>query len=692
MAGGRTVRNALLAGVALLALASVGTRAADQALPLKAPALPSPSYDWNGAYVGGHVGFANGSSDWTAVDGAGGVLSGSFELPAFLHFFSGTGSYYQGLQAGYNRVLPSRLLLGVEADISFPNSDVTFPDSLAGHQYFASPTSGVGLFSERVLESGSARGRVGYVVDNWMIYGTGGLTWTHDVLARTQIAGAPAAGLAVPGTVDAELAWRFGWVAGVGIEYALSSRWTARAEYLVSGFGRNGVAFPAGAQQFQSDLFLQSVRLGLNYRLGDDSKEFAKWPTALETDRFAFHAQSTFTQQYAFPFSQPYVGPNSLASNSGRETVDVTFYAGMRLWQGAELWINPEIDQGFGLSGTLGVAGFPSAEAYKVGAADPYTRLQRVFVRQTIDLGGETRKVDASANQFSGSQTADRLVITVGKFGVTDVFDTNKYAHDPRNDFLNWAIVDTGTFDYAADAWAYTVGGAVEWYQGPWTVRAGLFDLSIAPNTTTLDPSFGQIQWVGEIERRYDLGGQPGKVAVTGFLTRGRMGSFADAIALARETGGPADIVAVRQYQSRGGLSFNMEQQIVPEVGFFARAGWADGTKEPYEFTDIDRTAAAGLSLGGKAWGRPDDTWGIAGVVNEITGVHQAFLDAGGLGILVGDGQLPHPGPEQILETYYAFPLGTVRATLDYQFIVNPGYNRDRGPVSVVAARLRAQF
>jgi high affinity Mn2+ porin len=275
---------------------------------------------------------------------------------------------------------------------------------------------------------------------------------------------------------------------------------------------------------------------------------------------------------------------------------------------------------------------------------------------------------------------------------VTDLFDTNKYAHDPRNDFMNWSIVDTGTFDYAADAWGYTVGGAVEWYKGPWTVRAGVFDLSITPNNTVLDPTFGQTQWIGEIERRYDLAGQPGKVAVTGFLTRGIMGSFADAIALAQATGQPADIAAVRQYQSRGGVSFNMEQQIVPNVGFFARAGWADGTKEPYEFTDIDRTAAAGFSLGGKTWGRPDDSWGIAGVVNEISDVHQAFLNAGGLGILVGDGQLPRPGPEQILETYYAFPLGTVRATLDYQFIVNPGYNRDRGPVSVIAMRLHAQF
>ena len=224
-------------------------------------------------------------------------------------------------------------------------------------------------------------------------------------------------------------------------------------------------------------------------------------------------------------------------------------YAGVRLWQGAELWVNPEIDQGFGLGNTLGVAGYPSGEAYKVGFADPYTRLQRAFIRQTINLGGDDQKVDAGINQFAESQTADRLVITIGKFSVADIFDNNKYAHDPRNDFLNWAIIDTGTFDYAAEPWGYTLGAAAEWYQGDWTVRGGLFDLSILPNNLELDPTFDQFQWVGEIERRYDLWGHPGKLAVTGFLTRGRMGSFADAIALADITQGPADIAAVRQYQ-----------------------------------------------------------------------------------------------------------------------------------------------
>ena len=140
------------------------------------------------------------------------------------------------------------------------------------------------------------------------------------------------------------------------------------------------------------------------------------------------------------------------------------------------------------------------------------------------------------------------------------------------------------------------------------------------------------------------------------------------------------------------GVSINLEQQIFADLGVFARAGMAGGDIEPYEFTDIDRTVSAGLQLTGKPWGRQDDTLGFAGVVNAISGVHEAFLNAGGLGILVGDGQLPHPGTEQIIETYYSLPVALWRATLDYQFIANPAYNRDRGPVSVFGVRMHAQF
>lgn len=111
-----------------------------------------------------------------------------------------------------------------------------------------------------------------------------------------------------------------------------------------------------------------------------------------------------------------------------------------------------------------------------------------------------------------------------------------------------------------------------------------------------------------------------------------------------------------------------------------------------YEFTGIDRTAASGLSLSGASWNRPNDTFGLAGVIIGISSARRTYLDARGLGILVGDGRLPNSGPEKVLESYFSFPISVWRATLNYQLITNPAYNRDRGPVSVFGARLRAQF
>ena len=407
----------------------------------------------------------------------------------------------------------------------------------------------------------------------------------------------------------------------------------------------------------------------------------------------AVHGQATVVLQGTPGFRSPYVGPNSLTPHQIKETVDATLYIGVRPWQGGELWVDPEVDQGFGLSNTLGVAGFPSAEAYKVGQKAPYLRMQRVFFRQTVDLGGDDETVDADANQFAGTQTANRLVLTIGKFGVGDVFDTNSYAHDPRGDFLNWSIVDAGTFDYAADAWGYSTGVAAEWYQGAWTLRLGGFNLSTVPNGESLETGFGQYQVDAEIEHRHQIGGRPGAVRVTLYRNRGNFGRFDDALALAAQTGAAPDTALVRRRMTRLGVSVDIEQAVTGGVGVFARAGVTNGEIEPYDFSDIDRTAQLGAAIDGSGWGRHGDTLGIAAVVNGISKEHERYLDAGGLGVLVGDGRLPHPGPEAIGEAYYDWkPAPPIAITLDYQLVGNPGYNRDRGPASVFAVRLHGQF
>ena len=414
----------------------------------------------------------------------------------------------------------------------------------------------------------------------------------------------------------------------------------------------------------------------------------------MDGQSYAFHAQETFVVQGDTAFHSPYEGANSLNPRGQvKETYDLSLFAGLRAWSGAEVWVNPEIDQGFGLSDTLGVAGFPSGEAYKVGRQAPYPKLQRWFLRQTINLGGESEKVDPDLLKLRGKQSANRIVFTVGKFSVVDVFDNNDLAHDPRNDFLNWGMIDAATFDYAANAWGYTYGAAAELYASRVAVRAGIFDLSTVPNSVDLDPAFHQYQLDAEIEEHHSIGGQPGSLALTFFTNHGRMGRFDDAIALAQATGTAPDTGAVRHYRNRSGLSLNLQQQLSKYVSLFARGGFADGQIEPFEFIDADRSFAGGVSIKGIGWKRDDDTVGIAVLDNAISKIHQRYLALGGLGILVGDGQLPHPGHERSLEAYYDVAVSKIfRVTFDGQFITNPAYNRDRGPIPVGAVRLHAQF
>ncbi len=695
------------AGALFSLAASSAAFAADlpAAIPLELPATPrsywdgyaAGAYDWNGFYVGGHAGYAWGNSNWTAstaAEPAHVMASGSFSLAQPVDTFNESGSFFEGLQIGYNHMFPNRIVIGAEADATLP----AFPNpaglSIGGISNFSSHTSGAENYSENIYASGTVRARIGYAPGNWLFYATGGLAWTSDQFTLTQIATA---------TAESSFQARVGWAAGAGIEGPILPHWTARLEYLYTGYGKSSVTFPALGQRFNADLSEQELRVGLNYQFGGDAAQSEKdfpAPAKTDADNINFHGQATFVEQGYPAIRSPYEGINSFpGGGQGRETGDITLFAGLRLWQGAEFWVDPEIDQGFGVGNTHGSAGFPSAEAYKLGQAEPYARVQRYFIRQTIDLGGETQKVDADQNQFAGSTTADRLVLTLGRFGIVDIFDTNKYANNPKTDFLNWASVNAATFDYAGDAWGFTYGAAAEWYQGRWTLRAGIFDLSqtpaggVSPLAYGLDPTFGNFELVGEIEARHDLWGQPGKLKVTGYLERGRMGSYEDAILLAQATGQPADINAVRVYQSRPGVSLNLEQQVTEDVGLFARAGWADGNAEPWDFTDVDRTALAGLSISGKQWGRPDDRIGLDGIVNGISGVHAEFFNLGGLGILVGDGQLPHPGLEKIIEAYYSYALtSSTKLSADYQFIDNPGYNTGRGPVNVFAGRFHWQF
>jgi high affinity Mn2+ porin len=691
----RLAGGSIVAGTLIAAGVRTGIAAAADGQTAPGASDSASGYDWSGLRFGLDLGDAWGSSEWRVVAASAGSApaSGSFSLSHPVDTFFQSGSFFGGLHAGYDRQLGS-LVLGGEAQVSFPSFPNVAGISLGGASGLRSPSGADELYGENLLYFGGLRGRIGYAHGDFLLYAAAGLAFAYDQSTLTQPADAVSPG--------SPLFWRLGWNLGAGVEVPIAARWTAGLEYSRSRFGSRSVLFGSTGQRFDSDLSLQELHLGLSYRFGGAADGLALGDPFLASvaDRLAFHGEATFTYQGNAAFPSPYEGANSLpGAAEAREIADASLFAGARLWQGAEIWINPALDQGFGLADTHGVAGFPSAEAYKFGSNYPYTVLQRYFIRQTIDLGGPQEAVSAGSDQFAETQSSNRLVVTLGSFGINDIFDTNDYANDPARDFLNWSVINAGTFDYAGNAWGYTDGLAVEWYEGRYVTRAGIFDLSVtpaggvSPTSYGLDDSFDQFQWVAEVEERHHLWGEPGDIKVTGFLSRGRAGRFIDAIDLAAASGQPADITAVRRYTSRPGVSVNLQQQVTADLGVFARVGWADGSVEPWDFTDIDRTVSGGISLSGTSWKRPQDTVGVAAVINGISGVHEAFLNDGGLGILVGDGKLPHPGLEKILESYYSFALRPATAlSVDYQLIDDPGYNTDRGPVNVLTLRIHWEF
>ena len=418
-----------------------------------------------------------------------------------------------------------------------------------------------------------------------------------------------------------------------------------------------------------------------------------------------WHVQNTDIVQGYPGFSSKYSGPNSLLSGGeARETVSLDLMTGVRLWHGAEAHIDGMMWQGFGVGNALGVDGFPNGEAFRLGTGVPNGTITRLFIRQTIGLGGEQEDVADDQFTLAGKQDVSRLTFTLGRFSAKDIFDNNAYANDPRTQFMNWALMANEAWDYPADAIGYTTGLAVELNQPKWTVRYGFFQMPRVANSLTAEdqifkwPYDGSAQdgplldsWgmVTEFERRYSLHDHPGVIRFLAYLNHANMGSYQDAVNSAIR---PADILVSETFRYKYGFGLNLEQEIVKNVGVFSRLGWSDGHSQGWVFSDVDYTATAGISIKGAAWQRPDDTFGLAGVFNGISKVHQEFLAAGGTGILAGDGNLDY-GWEKILETYSDFKIWkTIHASLDYQFITDPAFNQDRGPISVFTARLHWEF
>jgi high affinity Mn2+ porin len=426
-------------------------------------------------------------------------------------------------------------------------------------------------------------------------------------------------------------------------------------------------------------------------------------PAEGQRQTWNWHVQSTFVAQGYPSFSARYSGVNSLPTRSqGRETWSVDLYGGFRLWRGAEAHFDALMWQGFGLAGTFGIEDFTSGEAYKVGTATPHATIARAFIRQTVGLGGGQENVLDDPITLAGKQEVSRLTLTIGRFSAKDIFDNNTYANDPRKQFMNWALVANVTWDYAADALGYTTGIAMELHQPKWALRYGFFQVPHIKNNFTAEGQY--LIWPGEssggdgavfrawamaaeYERRYSIHSHPGAVRFLSWVNQIRMGSYQAALAFPG-----TDIAATRAYRREYGFGLNAEQEIAKNIGVFSRLGWNDGHNEAWLFTDTSYSASLGVSVKGERWHRPDDTFGLAGVMSGTSRANQKYLAAGGTGILDGDGALNY-GAEKVLETYYDVKVWkNLHAAADYQFVTNLAFNRARGPVSVFGTRLHWEF
>ncbi|MGD1031239.1 MAG: carbohydrate porin [Opitutaceae bacterium] len=411
-----------------------------------------------------------------------------------------------------------------------------------------------------------------------------------------------------------------------------------------------------------------------------------------DASQWSVHAQATVIEQWHYGFPAEYSGRNSLESSTteDKHTVTATLFIGRRLWTGAEIYFDPEVPEGEGLSSTVGMAGFPNGEGTRAAGDSPHYNTSRLFLQQTFEFGGGKEKIDDDENQLAGEKDVDRLTLTAGKFAAVDYFDDNAYSHDPRTQFLNWSLMDSGAWDYPADTRGYTAGFVAELKQKDRAIRYGIMMEPQEANQLVLDKhvtrAFAQVL---EFDQSYSLDGHPATVRPFVFFNRADMGSYSEAI---ENPAADLDVTRTRAYRSKVGAGLSWDQELTADAGTFLRLSWNDGKTESWAFTEIDRSVATGISMKGTAWGRADDVAGLAGVVNGLSPDHRRYLAAGGYGFIVGDGRLNY-GPEEILEAYYDVKIVKgVWLTPDFQYAEHPGYNRDRGGLPIFAIRAHFEY
>jgi high affinity Mn2+ porin len=416
-----------------------------------------------------------------------------------------------------------------------------------------------------------------------------------------------------------------------------------------------------------------------------------------ENTRYWLSAQANFVFQTHPPFHALYSGKNSLAPNYEKATSRVlTLYSGVRLSDSTELIVDVEEAGGAALSTGLGLAGVPNLDIVRNPDLSKAPYLARGMIHKVFALSGDTIKNDRDPLSLFDELPRRRLEIRFGKFSMVDFFDKNSAGSDTHFQFLNWTVDTNGAYDYAADTRGYTAGLVADFENGNWGFR---FAEALIPQVANgIDLVWRPWQVHSETFeyelRRSLIPRRHGAIRLLAFTNYANMGIYSDALAQFENHLVPTpDITNHLWHVTRKyGFGVNFEQELAANLTAFLRFGWDNGQTESFAYTEVDQTFSGGLGVKGALWHRRYDRAGVALVSNAISGAHRAYLAAGGSGFLLGDGALNY-GRENIVETYYNAHLwrGFYIAP-GLQYIVNPGYNRDRGPVLVPSFRLHTEF
>ena len=420
-----------------------------------------------------------------------------------------------------------------------------------------------------------------------------------------------------------------------------------------------------------------------------------------EDTRFWLSGQVNIIFQTHPDFHAAYSGKNSLNPNYEKATSRVmTLYTGVRLNDSTELLADVEDATGGGLSNALGLGGITNLDVVRIpGEGSPLSTapyLARGMIHKVFALSKDKIENDRNALSLFDEVPRRRLEVRFGKFSLADFFDQNSVGSDSHFQFANWTVDQNGAWDFAADTRGYTVGVMADYEDRNWGFR---FAEALMPKVANgIDLVWKPWQAHAEnwqYELRHGLiPKKSGAIRVLAYTNYANMGIYRNAVGQFEGGLVPKPEITNHPWHitRKYGFGINVEQNLTRNLTAFGRFGWNNDKTESFAFTEVGQTFAGGLGANGVLWHRRYDRVGMAVVSNAISKDHQTYLADGGYGFLLGDGKLNY-GRENIVESYYTLHVWRgIFPALGLQYIVKPGYNRDRGPVVVPTVRLHIEF